>query len=297
MYKAQLRWQPITYLLILSLVWGANMAFIKIGARDLPSLFMAGLRSLVAGLCLFIWMKIKGVPLFPSKRILFHGIVTGILFGSEFGFVYMALELTQASRTYILLYTAPFFAALGAHLFLKGDSLNVWKTAGLLLAFTGVVLLFIGDLGAFSIAALPGDLMAMLGGLLWGSTTIYIKKYLSHRTTPLQTLFYQVCFSAPLLFIMSTILENFHGITLSPASIFSIFYQCIIIAFLSYLAWFELIHRYPVSYLHAFTFFTPVFGVVLSGVMILGETVSPGMITSLFLVSLGMVILNRQPEG
>jgi drug/metabolite transporter (DMT)-like permease len=241
-------------------------------------------------------MKIKRVPLFPSKGILFHGIITGLLFGSEFGILYAALEFTLASRAYILLYTAPFFAALEAHFFLKGDPLNSWKTAGLVLAFSGVVVLFTDGLGSLSIAALPGDLMAILAGLLWASTTIYIKKYLSHRTTPIQTLFYQLCFSAPPLLIMSFMLENFHEITITPSLVFSIFYQCIIIAFLSYLVWFELIHRYPVSYLHAFTFFTPVFGVVLSGVIILDEGMSSGMILSLFLVSLGMVILNRQPN-
>jgi len=35
MYRAHLRWQPIAVLVVLALVWGANMAIIKIGAREL----------------------------------------------------------------------------------------------------------------------------------------------------------------------------------------------------------------------------------------------------------------------
>ncbi|MES0350175.1 MAG: DMT family transporter [Desulfobacteria bacterium] len=294
MYRAQLRWQPISILLVLALIWGANMAVIKIGARELPPLFMAGLRSLVASTCLYIWIKAKGLSLFPSIKVLLHGVVIGLFFGSEFGLIYVGLEYTLASRTYVLVYTAPFFVAVGAHFFLKGDRLNRWKTAGLVLAFAGVVVLFMKNLGSFSFRTLSGDLMVLAAGALWGCTTVYLKKYLSHRTVPLQTLFYQVFFSAPPLFLMSILLEDPIVPNISLATGFSVFYQCIIVAFLSYLVWFELIHRYPVSLLHAFTFFTPVFGVFLSGALILGEIISPSMVVALTLVSLGMILVNRK---
>ena len=294
MYHAQLRWQPIAALLLLAIIWGANMAFIKIGARELAPLFMAGLRSLVASLCIYIWMKAKGITVFPSKVVLLHGLVIGLLFGSEFGIMYVGLGYTLASRTYILIYTAPFFVALEAHFFLKGDRLNAWKTAGLIMAFAGVFALFMRDLGSFSLTALPGDLMILACGAIWGSTTVYLKKYLSFQAVPLQTLFYQVFFSAPLLLLMSIILEDPIISGFSVVTGFSVFYQCIIVAFLSYLLWFELIHRYPVSLLHAFSFFTPVFGVFISGVLILEEGLSPGLIVSLILVTIGMVLVNHR---
>ncbi len=294
MYQAQLRWQPVALLLLLALIWGANMAIIKVGARELAPLFMAGVRSMVASGCLYIWIKAKGMNLFPSTSVLLHGIVIGLLFGSEFGFIYLGLQYTLASRTYILVYTAPFFVGLGAHFFLKGDRLNCWKVLGLILAFAGVVSLFVRDLASFSVSILPGDLMALAGGALWGATTVYLKKYLSHRALPLQTLFYQVFFSAAPLFLMSFVLEDPIISGFSFVTGFSVFYQCIIVAFISYLVWFELIHRYPVSVLHAFSFFTPVFGVLLSGALILGELISPRLIFALTLVSLGMVLVNRQ---
>ena len=37
MYQAQLRWQPIAVLVTLALVWGANMAIIKIGAEAMAA--------------------------------------------------------------------------------------------------------------------------------------------------------------------------------------------------------------------------------------------------------------------
>jgi len=256
---------------------------------------MAGLRSLVASACLFVWMKAKGVPLFPSRGIVIHGIVVGLFFGIEFALIYVGLQYTMASRVYVLVYTAPFFVAFGAHWFLKGDRLNHYKVTGLILAFTGVVALFMKDLGALSLSALPGDLMALVAGALWGATTLYIKKYLSHRTVPLQTLFYQVFFSAPLLVLMSLVLENPVISKISFVAGFSIFYQSIIVAFLSYLAWFSLIHRYPVSLLHAFSFFTPVLGVFLSGALILHEPISSNLVIALTLVSVGMIFVNYRP--
>ena len=297
MYRAQLRWQPIAILLLLALTWGANMAIVKLTFRELEPLFMAGLRSLVASMCLYVWIRAKGITIFPSRSIIFHGIMVGFLFGFEFGLIYVGLNYTLASRMYVLLYTAPFCVALGAHFFLKGDRINPWKAGGLVLAFVGLVGLFSKDLGSFSFSALPGDLLAMAAGVVWAATTLYIKKFLAYQTVPLQTLFYQVFFSAPLLLIMSFLLENPTFSNLSWFGGFSLFYQCIIIVFLSYLAWFELIHRYPVSLLHAFSFFTPVFGVFLSGALILGESIGTNLIFALTLVSVGMVLVNRQPKG
>jgi drug/metabolite transporter (DMT)-like permease len=98
------------------------------------------------------------------------------------------------------------------------------------------------------------------------------------------------------LFLMSILLEDPIVSGFSFYGAFSMFYQCIIVAFLSYLAWFELIHRYPVSLLHAFSFFTPVFGVLLSGFIILHEVISPNAVAALLLVSLGMVLVNHRPQ-
>ncbi len=157
MYQKQLPWRPIIAMLVIALVWGSNMAFVKLASRDIAPLFMAGIRSMVAAMCLYIWMKAKGLALFPSRIIIFHGVVAGLLFGTEFGLIFVGLKHTLASRGYVILYAAPFFAALGAHFFLVDDRFNLWKVCGLILAFGGLVVLFLKNLGTFSFEALPGD--------------------------------------------------------------------------------------------------------------------------------------------
>ena len=207
-YRAQLQWQPIAVLLIIAMVWGSNMAFVKLASRDIAPLFMAGIRSTVAAICLYIWMKAKGLTLFPSRIIIFHGVVAGLLFGTEFGFIFVGLQYTLASRGYVILYTAPFIAALGAHFFLVEDRFNLWKACGLMLAFGGLVVLFLKNLGTFSFEALPGDLLFLIAGTMWGTTTVYIKKYLAQQADPLQILFYQLFFSAPCFFCVSICFEG-----------------------------------------------------------------------------------------
>jgi drug/metabolite transporter (DMT)-like permease len=288
-----LAWRPIAVLLILAVVWGANMAMIKLGFHDFTPLFMAWVRSAVGAICLFIWMRIKGIAVFPSKIMIWHGFMLGAMFASEFALIYVGLKFTLASRTYVLLYTAPFWVALGAHLFLKGDRLNWWKSGGLVLAFSGVVALFIKGFGGWSSDQLIGDLMALGAGCLWGATTVYVKRFLTGRAEALQVLFYHLFFSAPILFGLSLLLETrvVHAVTW--LGLFSIFYQSIVIAFLSYLVWFSLVNRYPISLLHAFSYFTPVFGVFLSGVFIMGEPLTWTLLLSLALVSGGMYLVNR----
>ena len=296
MQDERLPWRPVAILICLSLIWASNMAAIKLAALDIAPLFMAGLRSLVAAVCLGIWIRAKGIAFFPDLTVFGHGVVIGLLFGLEFTCIYVGVNYTLASRVYVLVYTAPFFVALGAHFFLKDDRLTMSKTIGLLLAFTGVLLIFIRDFGKFSLNTLPGDLLALAGAAFWGATTVYLKKYLAQKTHPLQTLFYQLFFSAPFLFLLSLLREDVFISGFSGITGLSLFFQCIIVAFLSLLVWIHLIHKYPVSLLHGFSFFTPVFGVFLSGILILGENVPAQLFISLALVSVGMVFVNRSPK-
>jgi drug/metabolite transporter (DMT)-like permease len=282
-------------MLTLSLLWGGNYAAIKIGASGVAPLFMACIRSLVACLCLLLWMEIRRIPLFPESGLVWHGLVVGVLFGAEFGCIYLGLKYTPASRSYVLVYTHPFFVALGGHFFLRGDRLHLWKGVGLILAFVGVVILFAKDWGTLTLQTLRGDLLLLSAAALWASTTLYIKRFLTEKAMSVQILFYQLAFSTPLLFLLSMALEDRIWYGFSPAIGISLIYQSIIVAFLSYLAWFELIQRYSVSILTAFTFFTPVFGVFLSGALVLSEMIGPVLIVSLTLVSFGMILLNRPP--
>jgi drug/metabolite transporter (DMT)-like permease len=144
---------------------------------------------------------------------------------------------------------------------------------------------------------LRGDLMALGGGALWAATTIYVKRFLVDRALPLQMVFYQLIFSVPLLLGLSFTFEDPMISGFSLLTGISLFYQCVIVASITFIIWFEMVHRYPVSLLHAFTFFVPVFGVAISGALMLGEVITTRLVVALGMVGLGMVLVNYRPGG
>ena len=69
-------------------------------------------------------------------------------------------------------------------------------------------------------------------------------------------------------------------------------FQAVIVAGISYLAWFWLIRHYPATRLSSFSFLTPVMGVLMGG-FILDEPLTAMVFTALFLVGTGIWIANR----
>jgi drug/metabolite transporter (DMT)-like permease len=291
--KAHLDVKAVLILLVLCTLWGGNMAAIKFSNQGLEPIFTAGLRSLVASGLMLLWTAYRKEPVFPPNLKILHAMIVGFLFGIEFCFIYLGLRFTLASRSYIFLYTHPFWVALGAHFLIAGDRLTWRRLGGLFLAFIGLVVVFSEGLRHYSAQVLFGDFLMLLAALGWAATTIYIKRYLTLKCTPFQTLLYQLLFSVPILFLLSFVMETDPIRTINGTILLSLFYQTIIVAFLSYWAWFYLIHIYPITVLAAFSFFTPISGVFISS-LILKEPLSLWLLLSLALISIGIYWVNKR---
>ncbi len=275
----------------LCLLWGLAQVSIKVANRGVSPIFQAAVRSVMAALLVALWARMRGLPLVHRDRTFLHGLAIGLLFGTEFVFIYLGLSYTMASHSVIFLYTAPFFVALGAHWLLPGESLTGRKLAGLLHGFAGVIVTLWDSLGRPTYVQLAGDLMALTGGFLWAVTSLYLKRVVRTSMTPSQMLFYQLGFSAIQLSLMSLLLETRRILDLAPLVIGSLAYQGIIVAFASYLVWFRLIQVYPVSNVSAFTFYTPIFGVLLGG-LLLHEPLTLKLLTGGAMVTVGMILVN-----
>jgi drug/metabolite transporter (DMT)-like permease len=275
----------------LCLLWGLGQVSIKVANRGVSPIFQAAVRSVMAATLVALWARVRGLPLVHRDRTLVHGLAIGLLFGSEFVFIYLGLSYTTASHSVVFLYTAPFVVAVGAHWLLPDEPLMGRKVAGLLLAFAGVMLTLWDSLGRPTRLQLAGDLLAMAGGFLWAATSLYLKRVVRTSMTPSQMLFYQLAFSAVQLCLMSLFFESRRIRDLSPLVIGSLAYQGIIVAFASYLVWFWLIQRYPVSHVSGFTFFTPIFGILLGG-LLLHEPLTLKLLLGGGLVTAGMALLN-----
>lgn len=283
-----LDYQAICVLTVLCLVWGLNAVAIKYSNAGIAPIFGAGLRSVIATVCLMIWMGFKRLELFPAR--LKDGVVIGFLFGIEFGLLYTAILFTTVSSAWILLYTSPFFHALGAHFFLSGDRLNLNKCFGLILSFCGILILLTKHLGLTSIQQFAGDFMALAAAAAWALTTVYVKRRLTDAVSPYHTLFYQTLFSIPILFLLSFCFRETPVQTINGLILAAVAFQGILVAGVSYLVWFFLVHRYPISRISAFTFLTPVFATI-AGIVLLKEPLTLRIILSLVFVSIGIYIV------
>jgi drug/metabolite transporter (DMT)-like permease len=280
-------------LILLTFLWGANAVSIKFSNQGMPPLMAAALRSLVAGALLWTYTRIKGQTVaFPNGQIR-HALVIGLLFGLEFLFIYWGLSYTPVSRSLIFLYTQAFWVALGAHFFLKNDRLTATKLFGLVLAFCGLAAVFWSRSPELPPFYWIGDLMALSGAVFWAATTLYVKRITEHvRLNHYQTLFAQLIYSFPILALGSVLFEWPVALNLSPLVLASLIYQGVIVAFISFLVWFRLIHRYTVSRLAAFAFLAPLFGMIL-GWLILDEPLTLLVWIGLACVAGGLYAVNR----
>ena len=251
----------IALMLMLCLSWGFNQIAVKLALPDVPPMLQALIRSAGALPVILMAGWLRGVNFFKSDGSLIPGLLAGLLFGIEFVLIFTGLVFTSASRAAVFLYTAPFFVALGSYVFL-GERLRALQWGGLALSFAGVALAIGVPQPNVDAKVLLGDLLVVAGGALWAATTLIAKGTGLRNAAPEKALGYQVAISIPILGAAAW----FSGETIShmPSllSISLLAYQAFWVVGITFMLWFALVKTYSPSKLSAFTFITPVFGVV-----------------------------------
>jgi drug/metabolite transporter (DMT)-like permease len=237
-------------------------------------------------------MGVHRQPILEKDGTLWWGIAAGLLFTAEFIFVYWGLEFTNASRAIIFLNISPFIVALGAQLFIPGEQLRIIQVVGLCCAFAGIVVAFSESATYTSYRILIGDGMLAVAAVFWGATTVLVKAGPLSRIRPGKTLLYQLAVSAVFLPIGSLIKDESGIVHMTPVIAGCLAYQIVWVAFITFLAWFWLVRKYPASRLASFTFLTPIFGVIAGGVL-LKEPISNTLLLTLLLVGTGIYLVNR----
>ena len=277
-------------MVLLCLVWGIGHVAAKFAAFGISLVFQAGLRSLIAGALLLVWVHFRKIPLWERDGTLWPGIWAGLLFAGEFVFIYAGLALTDAARMVVFVYLAPCMTAFGLHFLIPQERLNARQWSGILLAFVGIAFAF-GDAFASGRSTLLGDFFGLMGAVLWAATTILIRASKLSAVSAPKTLFYQLAVSAPVLFAASWLMDETGVIQLTPLVIAAFLYQCIAVAFASYLAWFWLLRHYLAARLGVLTFLTPLFGVA-AGVILLREPLTATFMGAALLVGAGIYLVN-----
>ena len=286
----------VALMLMLCLSWGFNQIAVKLALPDIPPMLQATIRSAGALPVLLLIARLRGVKIFASDGTLGAGLFAGALFGFEFVLIYRGLLLTSASRAVVFLYTAPFFVALGSYQFL-GERLRTSQWAGLGLSFAGVALAIGVPQADVDANVLLGDLLIVGGGALWAATTLIVKATPLLRAPPEKALGYQVALSVPILALAAWISGETLTRVPGPLALSLMVYQAFWVVGLTFLLWFALVKTYSASKLSAFTFFTPLFGVVAS-YFILHDTLTLAFGAAALLVISGLYLVNRPgPES
>src|SRR6202045_4793821 len=281
----------VALMLMLCLSWGFNQIAVKLVLPDVPPMLQALTRSVGALPVLLIIGWLRGAKFFERDGTLWAGLSAGILFGIEFVLIYRGLLLTPASRAVVFLYVAPFFVALGSYLFL-GERLRASQWGGLGLSFAGVALAIGVPQANVDANVVLGDLMIVGGGALWAATTLLVKATALIKAPAEKGLGYQVALSIPILGFAVWI--SGEKITHVPhaLSLALLAYQSFWVVGLTFLLWFALVKTYSASKLSAFTFITPLFGVVAS-YFILHDTLTLAFGAAALLVIAGLYLVNR----
>src|ERR1700730_18767791 len=281
----------IALMLLLCLSWGFNQIAVKLVLPDIPPMLQATIRSTGALLVLFVIAQFRGVKMFERDGTLRAGLLAGVIFGIEFVLIYRGLYLTSASRAVVFLYTTPFFVALGSYLFL-GERLRASQWGGLALCFMGVALAIGVPQANVDANVLLGDLLIVGGGALWAATTLLVKATALIKAPAEKGLGYQVALSLPILAFAAWITDERithvpHALSLSLLA-----YQAFWVVGLTFTLWFALVKTYSASKLSAFTFITPLFGVV-AAYVIMHDELTPVFGVAALLVILGLYLVNK----
>lgn len=279
-------------LLVVCASWGLNQVAVKVANSGISPVAQAALRSIGSSTLVLLWARLRGVPLRQRDGTLRPGLAVGALFAAEFVLLYGGLSLTTAARGVVFLYTAPFVVAVGAHLFVPGDRLTRTRAVGLVAAFGGLLFAFAESLRLPSRDEVQGDLLCLAAAVLWGATTVLVKASPLVRAPAEKTLLYQLGVSALVLPVIAGLRGEPWIVRPTPLVLAALAYQTVLVASASYVAWFWLVARYPPSRLAAFSFLTPVFGVLFGG-LLLGEPVGPALVGSVGLLAAGIYLVNR----
>lgn len=287
-----------------ALLWGSAYPAIKSGyalfaiaTDDLASKFIfAGLRFFLAGLMVLSASLVMKKDLFALSRrnigqiTLFALSYTTI----QYAIFYMGLSYTTGANGSIMNSTLTFFSFLIAHFLYHNERLTGSRVAGVVVGFAGVIAALI-HFGTYTFTfSLKGDGALILSAFMLAAASIY-GKHITARLDAMVTTGYQLALGGGLLAVAGY-LAGGHLTTISWQGVALLTYMAALSA-VAFTLWTTLLKYNPVGKVTVFNFLVPVFGTLLSGI-ILGESIwRLNYLLALVLVSLGIWLVNREEKG
>ncbi|MEX0921908.1 MAG: EamA family transporter [Rhodovibrionaceae bacterium] len=271
--------------LLIVLVWGVNFAVVKIGLAEFPPILFIALRFMLVAAILVPFAK---RPTGNWLQVIGVSFTLGLL---HFSLMFSGIKYVDASTAVIAVQLQVPFAALLASIVFK-DKLGWRRGLGMAVAFAGVVVIA-GEPG------LQGNYFSLFliiaAACVWAVTNIQVK--LLRGVDGMSLNAWVALLAVPQLLLASWLLEEgqIAAIAAAPLSGYlAILYNSLGVVIFGYGCWYWLLKRYNVNDVMSFTLIIPVFGVI-SGIVMLGETLSLVFVIGavLTLIGVGIIVLRR----
>ncbi len=275
-------------LLALYLIWGSTYLGIRIAIESIPPLLMMGVRFIIAGGILYLFLRIRGVPT-PNRSQWLGSTAVGILLiGGGMGGVATAEQWVPSSVAAVCIATAPLWISLFAGLWGRWPVRSEWL--GLGLGFVGVVLL---NLGSGLWASPLGAVILLISPICWA----FGSAWSHHLQLPsgLMASATQMLIGGVFVTIMGLILGQ--RITSLPTmqSLLALFYLIVFGSLIAFSAYGFVLRRVRPALATSYAYVNPVVAVCL-GVALAGESVTVLTVVAMIviLVGVGLISLGRK---
>src|SRR5712691_6069281 len=220
------------------------------GLEDAPPIRLAWMRFLVGGVVIGLWAwatgRFAGLRIERSEwRPL---VFLGLLFTLQIGSMNVGTSLTSAAHAAILLNLYAVHTVVLAHFLIPDDRLTLRKLTGVLVAYAGIVLLFVHQIGEGA-PTLLGDAIMVVSAFILAERTIYLARAVQ-RFDPVKLLLSQVLIGTAIFVVVSLVFEpSPTRWTVRLAT--SIAYQGVLVAGFNFVVNLWLLRRYRPSALAA----------------------------------------------
>src|SRR5713226_459270 len=276
---------------LISILWGANTVVIKMGLEDAPPLRLAWMRFVVGGIviCLWAWLtrRFAGFRIEPAEWLPLA--LLGLLFSVQMAATNVGTWLTSAAHASILLNLYAVHTVVLAHFLIPGDRLTLRKLTGVLVAYAGIVLLFVHQIGDGA-PTLLGDAIMVVSAFILAERTIYLARAVQ-RFDPVKLLLSQVLIGTAIFVVVSLVFEpSPTRWTVRLAT--SIAYQGVLVAGFNFVVNLWLLRRYRPSALAGFFLTQPIFG-VLAAALVAGDPLTLDLLLASAAVAVGIGLTSR----
>jgi drug/metabolite transporter (DMT)-like permease len=273
-------------LLALYLIWGSTYLGIRIAIESIPPLLMIGVRFVIAGGILYLFLRMRGVPPPNRSQWLGSAAIGMLLIGGGMGGVATAEQWVPSSVAAVCIATAPLWISLFAGLWGRWPVRSEWL--GLGLGFVGVVLL---NLGSGLWTSPPGAIILLISPVCWA----FGSAWSHHLQLPsgLMGSATQMLIGGVFVTIMGLILGQ--RITSLPTmqSLLALLYLITFGSLIAFSAYGYVLRRVRPALATSYAYVNPIVAVCL-GVALAGESVTVLTIVAMVVILVGVGLISLQ---